>query len=46
MTFLANVSIEQSPENKKISGVIRIRSKTQGIAVSLGKKAEAASARA
>jgi len=41
---LANISIEQAPDNKKISGVIRIRSKTQGIAVSLGKKAEAASA--
>lgn len=32
---LANVSIERSPEGK-ISGYVRIRSKTQGIALSLG----------
>jgi len=34
---LANVSIEKSP-GSKISGYIRIRSKTQGIALSLGEK--------
>jgi len=34
---LANVSIELQ-ENGKISGFIRIRSKTQGIAISLGEK--------
>jgi len=34
---LANVSIEKSSDNK-ISGFIRIRSKTQGIALSLGDK--------
>ncbi len=37
---LANVSIEQASTGGKITGIIRIRSKTQGIAVSLGKKAE------
>jgi len=34
---LANISIEKQAENK-ISGFIRIRSKTQGIALSLGEK--------
>jgi coatomer subunit beta len=34
---LANVSIEQQPDGK-IGGFIRIRSKTQGIALSLGDK--------
>ena len=34
---LANVSIEMQ-DNGKISGFIRIRSKTQGIAISLGEK--------
>jgi len=34
---LANVSVEQTPEGK-IVGYIRIRSKTQGIALSLGEK--------
>jgi len=43
---LANVSIEQSNPGGKITGIIRIRSKTQGIAVSLGKKAEASSSHA
>jgi len=40
---LANVSVEQNGTGGKITGIIRIRSKTQGIAVSLGKKAEASS---
>jgi coatomer subunit beta len=39
---LANVSIEQGPGGR-ISGTVKIRSKTQGIAVSLGKKVEACS---
>jgi len=34
---LANVSIEKQPDGK-ISGYVRIRSKTQGIALSLGDK--------
>ncbi|KAL6053953.1 coatomer subunit beta [Balamuthia mandrillaris] len=33
---LANVSLEQSSKTKTIEGFIRIRSKTQGIALSLG----------
>eukprot|EP01126_Amoeba_proteus_P017780 TRINITY_DN1871_c0_g3_i6.p1 TRINITY_DN1871_c0_g3~~TRINITY_DN1871_c0_g3_i6.p1 ORF type:complete len:768 (+),score=153.05 TRINITY_DN1871_c0_g3_i6:680-2983(+) len=40
---LANLSIEQVAESGKIVGNIRIRSKTQGIAISLGKKVEACS---
>jgi hypothetical protein len=34
---LANVCLEKAP-NKKVTGHIRIRSKTQGIALSLGDK--------
>ena len=34
---LANVCLEKMP-NRKVSGHIRIRSKTQGIALSLGDK--------
>jgi len=34
---LVNVSIEKQPDDK-LSGFIRIRSKTQGIALSLGDK--------
>jgi len=35
---LANLSIERQPETGKIEGSIRIRSKKQGIALSLGDK--------
>lgn len=35
---LVNVSVEQNPDDGKVSGYIRIRSKTQGIALSLGDK--------
>ncbi|XRB25566.1 coatomer subunit beta [Pseudoscourfieldia marina] len=35
---LVNVSVERSPTDGKLSGYIRIRSKTQGIALSLGDK--------
>lgn len=35
---LANVSVEQKAPDAPITGHIRIRSKTQGIAVSLGEK--------
>ncbi|PWZ00329.1 putative SEC26-coatomer complex beta chain of secretory pathway vesicles [Testicularia cyperi] len=35
---LANLSIELLPDNKTIQGHVRIRSKTQGIALSLGDK--------
>jgi coatomer subunit beta len=35
---LVNVSVEKQPSDGKLSGYIRIRSKTQGIALSLGDK--------
>jgi len=35
---LLNVSVEKSPDTGKVIGFIRIRSKTQGIALSLGDK--------
>ena len=33
-----NVSVEKQPADGKLAGYIRIRSKTQGIALSLGDK--------
>ncbi|KAJ2611652.1 coatomer subunit beta [Coemansia sp. RSA 1365] len=39
---LANISIEKPTENSHITGHIRIRAKTQGIALSLGDKISAA----
>lgn len=38
---LVNVSVEKQPGDGKLGGYIRIRSKTQGIALSLGDKARA-----
>ena len=35
---LVNVSVEKQPSDGKLGGYIRIRSKTQGIALSLGDK--------
>jgi len=35
---LLNLSVEQNPSSKKITGYVRIRSKTQGVALSLGDK--------
>mmetsp|Transcript_20197 Transcript_20197/g.28181 ORF Transcript_20197/g.28181 Transcript_20197/m.28181 type:complete len:968 (-) Transcript_20197:245-3148(-) len=35
---LLNLSVEQNPASKKITGYVRIRSKTQGVALSLGDK--------
>jgi len=35
---LANVSVEHDPSTGKVNGFVRIRSKTQGIALSLGDK--------
>jgi len=35
---LVNVSVEKQPSDGKLTGYIRIRSKTQGIALSLGDK--------
>ena len=35
---LVNVSVEKQPADGKLGGYIRIRSKTQGIALSLGDK--------
>jgi len=35
---LANLSVQKSQPSGKIQGFVRIRSKTQGIAISLGEK--------
>eukprot|EP00467_Chlorarachnion_reptans_P001231 CAMPEP_0114538316 /NCGR_PEP_ID=MMETSP0109-20121206/30073_1 /TAXON_ID=29199 /ORGANISM="Chlorarachnion reptans, Strain CCCM449" /LENGTH=976 /DNA_ID=CAMNT_0001722317 /DNA_START=10 /DNA_END=2941 /DNA_ORIENTATION=+ len=35
---LLNLSVEQNPVSRKITGYVRIRSKTQGVALSLGDK--------